>query len=133
MEDQIQLSEADREQMAYYDRLAEQRLHQRKAFTAEVTIASETNFYMGFSENISEGGLFLSTLSPPEVGEQVSLSVKVEDNEITVEGVVRWHRTDGGGQITGCGVEFVSLDRQAHIAFSQLIRQLRKEPLFFEL
>jgi len=111
----------------------EQRHHERREFTAEVTLRSETNFYMGFSENISEGGIFLGTLSPPPVGETVVLEVTLsEDETISVEGVVRWHRVYPNGAATGCGVEFTNLSDGVRQKFERFIMRIQREPLFFE-
>ena len=142
MSDWIQPSESEREEMAHYTGIAmevereeaEARAAERLTFTAEVTVKSQTNFFMGFSENISEGGLFLATLSPPAVGEEITLFVKtLSGTDVAVRGEVRWHRTNGRGMSTGCGVQFIGLDHRARVAFEELMRQLRKEPLFFEL
>ena len=142
MSEWVQPSEAERNEMERYDAVErraaiqreENRRHERLAFPAEVTIKSQTNFFMGFSENISEGGLFLATLSPPAVGETICLFIKdLHGNEFEVNGVVRWHRMVPSGLITGCGVQFVDLSPWAQQAFEELMTQLRKEPLFFEI
>ena len=44
------------------------RAAERVALKAQVTVSSETNFFTGLSENISEGGVFISSLAPPEIG-----------------------------------------------------------------
>ena len=135
-------SESERLEMAWYDQLAQvvadeeahARKHERLSFQAEVTIKSETNFFMGFSENISEGGLFLATLSPPAIGEFIVLFVKtLAGDEIEVRGAVRWHRSCPSGLVTGCGIQFDGLSAQACQAFEAMMNQLRKEPLFFEV
>jgi uncharacterized protein (TIGR02266 family) len=141
MSEWIQPSESERQEMARYEQIAHSarqsadiREHDRLSFQAEVTVKSETNFFMGFSENISEGGLFLATLSPPAIGESISIFVKtMEGEEIEVEGIVRWHRSGPGGLVTGCGVQFRELSPAAHRAFEAIMIQLRKEPLFFEV
>jgi uncharacterized protein (TIGR02266 family) len=138
----VQPSESERNEMARYDEVErleakqreENRRHERLSFPAEVTVKSQTNFFMGFSENISEGGLFLATLSPPAVGETICLFIKdLNGNDFEVNGVVRWHRMVPSGLVTGCGVQFVDLSPWAQHAFEEMMSQLRKEPLFFEI
>ena len=142
MSEWIQPSDAERTEMARYEEVErraaaqreENRRHERLSFPAEVTVKSQTNFFMGFSENISEGGLFLATLSPPAVGESITLFIKdLHGNEFEVNGQVRWHRTVPSGLVTGCGVQFIDLTPWAQQAFEEMMRQLRKEPLFFEI
>lgn len=128
------------QEMEFYDKVAsraaektaaERRVHKRTPFAAEITVNSATNFFMGFSEDISEGGLFLSTMSPPPIGEKVTLEVKVGEEVISVEGEVRWHR-EVADTVTGCGVQFLSLRPDIKRKFEQVLVSLKKEPLFFE-
>ena len=59
---EIQIAEAyKRREDALLDRSS-----QRIKLEAKVTLRSQTNFFVGFSENISEGGIFISTESPPK-------------------------------------------------------------------
>ena len=46
---------------------------QRIRLEARVTLRSQTNFFVGFSENISEGGIFISTQSPPDIGDEIDV------------------------------------------------------------
>ena len=135
-------SDAERREMQKAEeqaRIAEQEgAAQRQArmnMSAKVTIRSQTNFFMGFSENISEGGVFISTMSPPGIGETIEINIPLENSEnaVVVEGIVRWHRRQGDGTATGCGVQFMELSSEAKRAIENLIRFLRKEPLFVEL
>ena len=89
---------------------------------------------MGFSEDLSEGGLFLSTLCPPSIGEEIELSISGPDGvDVQVVGRVRWIRYHDGMVPTGCGVEFINVDREKQHLLEEMIITLRKEPLFFEL
>ena len=47
---------------------AESRQFTRVPFTVEVSVASEHNFFTGFTSNISEGGVFIATDLPPPLG-----------------------------------------------------------------
>ena len=138
----VQPSDAEREEM----KLAEEQARiskekefsnrpQRMTLSAKVTIRSQTNFFMGFSENISEGGVFISTLSPPGIGESIEIEIPIENSEkkVFVQGIVRWHRRRPDGAATGCGIQFVDLQVDAKQAIENLIRHLRKEPLFVDL
>lgn len=143
MSDWIEPTDKERAEMEAADKLArkqaerlaaEKRSAMRMILHAQVNMKSESNFFMGFTENISEGGIFVSTLSPPAVGDEVELAVAVEGSDpIPVKGVVRWHRTDGEGNPTGCGVQFEALDDNSRRTIEMLLVTLEKEPLFHEL
>ncbi len=67
----------------------------RYAIQIGITLCGDNNFYMGLSENLSEGGVFIATQTVLEIGTVVRLqfSISTEDaGPITVVGVVRWLR-----------------------------------------
>jgi len=132
---------SEMEEIQYYEQIAaeaqarsdaERRRNTRQNFAAEITASSATNFFMGFSEDISEGGLFLSTMSPPDVGEVITLVVKVGEESVEVQGEVRWHRFVTN-VVTGCGIAFKQLQPEAQVRFEKILLDLQKEPLFFEV
>jgi uncharacterized protein (TIGR02266 family) len=107
---------------------------ERIVLKAQVSVRSQTNFFMGFSENISEGGVFISTTSAPNIGEEIEVNVPtLEGGEEVVKGIVRWHRTQGDGSVSGCGVQFMDLTDAAKKAIEAMIEKLKREPLFFDL
>ena len=130
-----EMEAADKAAREQAERLAaEKRLAIRMKLHAQVNLKSESNFFMGFTENVSEGGIFVSTLSPPEMGESIELSVAVEGSEpIDIKGVVRWHRTDHDGNPTGCGVQFSELSDDVRRTLEMLMLTLEKEPLFHDI
>lgn len=126
-----EMREAD--QAVEQDKQLDGRRYPRLKLHARITLKSDTNFFMGFSENISQGGVFVSTMSPPEVGEFIELVLKVGDAEpIQVRGVVRWVRLDPDGTTSGCGVQFVDLTEQTERELKRLVDRLKREPLFYE-
>ena len=143
MSDWTEPTAQEREEMEAADKLAreqaerlaaERRTSMRMILHAQVNMKSESNFFMGFTENISEGGIFVSTLSPPALGDEVELAVGVEGSEaIPIKGVVRWHRTGEDGNPTGCGVQFENLDDDSRRTLEMLLVTLEKEPLFHDL
>ena len=111
---------------------ADKRRSVRLALHANVTARSETNFFTGFTENLSEGGVFVATLSPPPVGERVLLQISVDGGEpVACEGEVRWIRTDEEGNFTGCGIQFVNLDPDAAAAIARVYKRLSRDPLLY--
>jgi uncharacterized protein (TIGR02266 family) len=134
-EERAEMAAADKAAREQAERLAaEKRQAIRMKLHAQVNLKSESNFFMGFTENISEGGIFVSTLSPPEMGDSVELSVGVEGADpIDIKGIVRWHRTDDDGNPTGCGVQFVNMTDDVRRTLEMLVVTLEKEPLFHDV
>lgn len=112
-----------------------QRQNQRLRMEAKITLRSQTNFFMGFSENISEGGIFIATECPPAVGDTVEVDIPLLDgsNTITIKGIVRWYRIMADGEPSGCGVQFTDLPAGAEKHLENMITLLEKEPLFIDL
>jgi uncharacterized protein (TIGR02266 family) len=109
------------------------RRSERIALKATITIESENNFFTGFSENISEGGVFVTTPAPPPVGSQISVEVNIDDSpSIQVMGEVRWHRIDSEGMISGCGVKFINLERAVARQLQGMLYQSPQVPLLVE-
>ena len=133
--ERAEMEAADKAAREQAERLAaEKRQAIRMKLHAQVNLKSESNFFMGFTENISEGGIFVSTLSPPEMGESIELSVAVEGSDaIDIKGIVRWHRTDDDGNPTGCGVQFLDLSDDVRRTMEMLMLTLEKEPLFHDI
>ena len=94
---------------------AEARQHQRHNVELEVTMESETNFYMGLTENLSEGGLFIATHVLKPLGTQIEVSFKLPDapDSIKVMGTVRWLREYSPTSDTspGVGVRFEQIEQ----------------------
>lgn len=93
-------------------------LHRRQAprvdLEVEVGFNDHNNFYVGFSENISEGGLFVATYDLKPVGTEMAVKFTLPDGtEIDTVGVVRWirdpHNNVDSEVPPGLGVQFHEL------------------------
>lgn len=114
---------------------AELRAHQRVSMEAEVSIDSEHNFYYGLSENVSEGGLFVSTFQPAPLGSEIEVSFTVpgRDKPLQVRGRVQWVReySDRNREVPpGVGIQFVEPTEEVLSAVRWFIR--KREPAFYE-
>ena len=117
------------EQRAKDEEEANRRRSVRLALHANVTLRSETNFFSAMTENISDGGIFVSTLSPPEIGESVKLQLTVDgEGAIIVAGIVRWLRSTEDGY-SGCGIQFVKLTDEARRTVDNLVNSIERDPL----
>jgi len=118
-----------REQM-----LAEQRTAPRVAMQASVSVHSETNFFTGFTENVSEGGVFIVSLCPPEVGSELDVDIAVGDTESRrFRGRVAWIRSDENGQPSGCGVQFIDVTPEQAEALDRMVSSADRDPLFYDV
>ena len=105
----------------------------RVRMQASVDLESESNFFQGFSTNLSEGGLFVATVQMLPRGTQVDLHFTLPGGKkIDARGVVRWTRevNDRTPDIfPGVGVQFVDLLPEAASAIRGFVTE--REPLFF--
>lgn len=114
----------------------ERRRHERLSLTAEVGLRSESNFYTGFSDDISEGGLFIATYSLLPIGSTLEISFGLPTgDEIVATGEVRWvrdpRRDDPDAQVSpGMGVRFTTI-KPEHLAAIRSFMQLR-DPIFYD-
>ncbi len=100
----------------------------------EVTAESDHNFYLGFTENISEGGLFLATYQTHKLGDTLTLRFTLPGVERPIETVaeVRWARRLNPASDTppGVGLRFVSLSEEDRRLIERFSR--KREPLFYD-
>jgi uncharacterized protein (TIGR02266 family) len=114
-------------------RPTQMRQHPRVHVRIEVTLDSESQIYMGLSENLSEGGVFVATYAPRRVGDIVELSLRLPQGKpIHTLGQVRWLRevSDRIDLPAGMGIRFMSL----HGDEASIIRAFlaQRAPLLFE-
>lgn len=99
----------------------------------DIHYGSEHNFYAGFIENISDGGVFVATYELKDVGDTVALAIYLPDRAMPVTGLgeVRWIRDTHQQNVSpGMGIRFVELDRGGAAAIEQFVR--RREPMFYD-
>jgi uncharacterized protein (TIGR02266 family) len=110
------------------------RAHPRHDIELEVSLESESNFYMGLSENLSEGGLFIATHLVKPKGTKIEVSFKLPHvaEAIKAVGTVGWTReySETSDAMPGMGVRF------EHMA-PQHVEQIReflaaRAPLFYD-
>jgi uncharacterized protein (TIGR02266 family) len=110
------------------------RIHPRFAVDLDVTMSSEHNFYAGFAENISSGGLFIATHVLKPVGEKLEISVTLPDRAeaIRCRGEVRWVReySERSNVPPGLGIRFIGLPAPDAEAIERFLKD--REPLFYD-
>ena len=103
------------------------RQHQRVALELEVSMSSENNFYAGITDNISEGGIFVATYTPPARGTEVEMTLNLPGSApFTLKGIVRWIRDVdqaalGDDTPAGCGIQWIDIPAGAVAAITKFI------------
>jgi len=116
------------------DSQPDRRTHERFPVEIEVTLQSEHNFFTGFTENISEGGLFIATHQVAEIGARFEVSFTLEgfSEPIEVQCEVRWIRPyheDLDGP-PGMGVRFLDLPPETQRAVQSF--SASRQTIFYE-
>jgi uncharacterized protein (TIGR02266 family) len=112
--------------------------HRRRAprysVDLDVTMSSDHNFYAGFAENISSGGLFVATYVRRPKGDrmEIVLNLPGHPEPIRAVGEVRWVRefSERSNVPPGLGVRFVELPDGAAAAIDRFLKD--REPLFYD-
>ena len=110
------------------------RKYQRKGYKLNIGLNTQHNFYTGFTGNISEGGVFIATEAPLEIGSVVSLNFKLPNSpiEINVDGEVRWIKDRSATDthtLPGMGIHFINLDTKSKQIIEAFVNL--REPEFY--
>ncbi len=106
----------------------ERRKHPRVLIRAMVDYESQDTFLYDYSQNLSEGGLFINTKNPLSVGEVLDLKFSLPDVEkvFQVKGEVRWVIEDEkDGLMRGMGIAFKDLDEDDKKLIQSYIEKLK--------
>lgn len=100
-----------------------------------VDLETESNFYGGFTFDLSTGGVFVTMFDAlPEVGTRVELSFELPGSaRLSVTAVVRWKREANHarqGLVPGVGLQFLELPQSAREAIERFVRG--REPMFYD-
>ncbi len=113
---------------------ASRRKHKRIGVKVYVGLESAHNFYTGFTQNISNGGLFIATHNPLEVGQRVELLFHLPSGSaIRTQGEVAWIReyNEATPDIPpGMGVRFLDLSPEDSAKIREFVAE--REPMFYE-
>jgi len=107
--------------------------HKRFSVDLDVSLGSDHNFYSGFAENLSVGGVFVATHQLRPVGETVEVCIHLPDGtEVRAAGEVRWVRlfNSDSDMPPGMGLRFRELEQTANQAIERFLNQ--REPIFYD-
>jgi uncharacterized protein (TIGR02266 family) len=115
--------------------LSDGRAHRRLSIELEVTMQSDSNFYMGLAQNLSNGGLFVATHLVQPIGTVVELALRVPNRRapLALVGRVRWIRefSDALEVPPGMGIEFEGISEEDSRAIGEFL--VARTPLFFDM
>jgi len=112
----------------------ERRMHQRVPMEADVNFQGLSNFYTGFAEDMSCGGLFVTTYNLQPIGTHVDLSFTLPNGYVVnTPGQVRWLRDirdPDDDTAPGMGVMFEDLKSEDKKQIEAFIQE--RSPLFYD-
>ena len=113
---------------------SERRKSGRRAMEVDIGIHSETNFFTGFSMDISSGGLFVSTYDVLPVGTELNVNFSLPHGPVlSLDGTVNWVREYNStqpDQAPGMGIRFTHISREDEEHINRYISQ--HDPLFYD-
>jgi uncharacterized protein (TIGR02266 family) len=106
----------------------------RYSVDLDVTMSSDHNFYAGFAENISSGGLFVATYVQRPKGDRMEIKLNLPGcpEPICAVGEVRWVRvfSERSNVPPGLGIRFIELSAADQAAIERFLKD--REPLFYD-
>ncbi|MCK5799179.1 MAG: TIGR02266 family protein, partial [Deltaproteobacteria bacterium] len=107
----------------------------RVPLKANIGLATQSNLYTGFTNDISEGGVFVTTHQLLPIGTEVEIEVSFADvggPSVKARAVVRWIRDEDAGEgDPGLGVNFLDLDDEIRTWIQRFVDSQR-QPIFYE-
>ena len=106
------------------------RSHRRLSLELEVSLQSDSNFYLGLTENLSNGGIFVATHLIQPIGTLVAMTLRLPNRKmpLALGGRVRWVR-DASESLEappGMGIEFNKLSGNERDSIERLIRTINR-------
>ncbi len=114
--------------------VSERRTSSRVAIEVDIGFASDSNFFTGFSMDISSGGLFVATYDMPVLGTPVNLSFKLPKGPVlSIDGIVKWTREFNETTpdvAPGVGVQFENISKKDANTINKYMSDA--PPLFYD-
>lgn len=110
--------------------MKDHRLDARLRVAVDVSLETQHNFYAGITGNLSYGGVFMMSDTPPAPGSSVQVEINLPGGgRIRARGIVRWVRAADIASPecpAGCGVAWQAIDRRSLQAVRRFLsRQAR--------
>lgn len=109
----------------------ERRADVRVAVQVEVSLVSESNFFVGLSGDVSHGGLFVVTWRKLPAGTPIFVAIDFPEGRLLADGAVRWVREAAEGVTPGVGIAFIGLSDEARRRIDDFCAQ--RAPLYVDI
>lgn len=110
----------------------ERRASPRHRLQVGIGLHSESQIFVGYSEDFSDGGVFVSTFERLDVGSSVVLDIDLPTGtRVTCPGRVAWVRPGSEIHPPGLGIAFGELTTEGREAILAFTRE--HAPLFYDL
>jgi uncharacterized protein (TIGR02266 family) len=103
----------------------------RVAIEVDVSLSSESHFFVGLSGDLSRGGLFVVTWRKLPVGTPIFVAVDLPDGRVLADGEVRWVRDAADGASPGLGLAFTGISEQDRRRIELFCAD--RAPLYFDV
>lgn len=112
--------------------MSEQNRRRASRLPAEVKVDYRTigSFITDYTKDISQGGMFVATSLPLDVGERVRLRLTLPGHQLpfALDGVVRWTcSTAEKDRTPGMGIEFSNFGDDLKAELSRLVAEMNAE------
>ena len=113
--------------MGNEDEGADKRVHDRKPIRLVVEYEGADDLIGDYTDNLSEGGIFVTTTRQFAIGDQVKLALSFPGllAPINIEGVVRWSRAGDHEADRGVGIEFDEFDSSSRERVEGIIARIK--------
>jgi uncharacterized protein (TIGR02266 family) len=111
----------------------DRRSFHRRIVHVDIGIHSDTNFFTGFIQDISNGGLFIATYDVLTIGTELNVNFRLPDGPVlSLDGVVRWVReyNETTEVEPGMGIQFENLSPNDSKSINDFI--LKHPPIFYD-
>ena len=105
----------------------------RTEASVTVNLESESNFYVGLTGSALDGGIFIATHLPSDIGSPVDLTIVLpQEPPIQAKGTVRWLRaySDANETTPGMGIRLDHLATDDAIRIREFAKS--RQPIFFD-
>lgn len=108
----------------------ERRTAPRAPLEVHIDLHTDSQFFAGFSRDLSDGGLFVATYAPAPVGTEIEVAFELAQRRIRTVGKVVWVREESDDAVPGMGLAFKSLGPEDLAAIVEFTRE--RAPLFYD-
>ena len=110
---------------------SERRRHERIDLNLLIQYRFDTfdEFMSEYAADVSEGGMFIETDEPRDVGDMIYLQFALRDGTRLIEGLGRVVRVvpERAGQPGGMGIEFVNMDEDSQDLIVNAVREATQD------